>query len=343
MKTYPLQQHGFSIVDTLVGLTVGLVVAATAMGTASFMEGRERVSIGSNSVLVNGALALGRIDNEVRNAGLGLLSRQRFTCPSFNINYKGSVRSNGDPLYPAMIVDGDGKPDTLSVVYLDSLTSATYAQVLLPMTTADDDLKVALAPDATVGAVLLLQDTVASSPCTVRDVVARSNSAFGTNLSIADGSFKGVGFSNPVLYSENSHAYASQRFAWSSFRVKNNTLEEVDKLSNTSTVIADGVIGLKAQYGITNGSTATVSSWVDATDGFATPSASDMARVHAVRIGLIIRTRERDNSCASSTASVPYWPDGPALDVSANTDWKCYSYRSFNQIIPMINVVMGLK
>lgn len=343
MNTSRRRQRGFSLVDTLVGLTVGLVVAATAMGTASFMEGRTRVSIGSNSVLVNGALGLGPIDNEVRNAGLGIMSRQQFACPSFNINYKGTVRSDGVALYPAMIVAGDGAADTLSVVYLDSLTSATYAQVLLPMTKDDADLKVALAPDATVGAVLLLQDTLSTSPCTVRDVVTRSSTDFGTNLTIAAGTFKGNGFTNPVLYSENSHAYASRRFAWTTFRVKNNTLEEVDKLSDTSTVIADGVIGLKAQYGITDGSTATVSSWVNATGTWATPAASDMTRVRAIRIGLVLRSQERDSSCAGTTSTWAYWPGGPTLDVSANTDWKCYSYRTFHQIIPMINVVTGLK
>lgn len=343
MKINRSRQRGFSIVSTMVGLTVGLVVAATAMGTASFMEAQKRISIGSNSVLVNGGLGLGRIENEARNAGLGLMSRQSFACPSFNINYKGTVRLDGEALYPAMIVDGDDKPDSVSVAYLDSLTSATYSQVLLPMTKEDSDIKVAVAPDATVGSVLLLQDTISTSPCTVRNVVARATSEFGTNLTIADGALTGAGFTTPVLYSENSHAYSSRRFVWSTFRVKNNTLEEVDNLKNESTVVADGVIGLKAQYGITDGTSSTVSSWVGATDTYSAPTAADMARVRAIRIGIVVRSQEKNMSCAGKTKVFSYWPNGPTLDVSSADDWKCYSYRTFNLIIPLVNVVMGLK
>jgi type IV pilus assembly protein PilW len=343
MNTYQRRQRGFSLVSTMVGLTIGLIVATTAMSTASFMEAQKRLAIGSNSVLVNGGLGLGRIENEVRMAGLGLMSRQDFACSRFNVNYQGSVRLDNEALYPASIVAGGAEPDTVSVAYLDSLTSAAYAQLLLPMATMDAEVKVAMAPDAAVGSVLLLQDTAGTSPCTVRDVTARTTTGFGTSLAIAGGAYRGAGFSAPVVYSEGAHVNASRRFVWSTFRIRNNTLEEVDNLTDEATVIADGVIGMKAQYGITNGSASTVASWVDADGSFAAPTNGDMARVRALRVGFVVRSMEKDTSCAGKTATFSYWPNGPALDVTGATDWKCYSYRTFNVIIPLVNVVMGLK
>jgi len=337
------RQRGFSLISTMVGLTIGLIVATTAMSTASFMEAQKRVAIGSNSVLVNGGLGLGRIENEVRMAGLGMMSRQEFACTRFNVNYQGSVRLDNEPLYPASIVDGGSAPDTVSVAYLDSLTSATYAQLLLPMATLDADVKVALAPDAAVGSVLLLQDTAGTAPCTVRDVTARTTSGFGTNLAIAGGAYRGAGFAAPVVYTEGAHVNASRRFVWSTFRVKNNTLEEVNNLTDEATVIADGVIGMKAQYGLTSGAKSTVTSWVDASGSFAAPSKDDMARVRALRVGFVVRSMEKDASCAGKTGTFSYWPNGPTLDVTGAADWKCYSYRTFNVIIPLVNVVMGLK
>jgi len=343
MNIYQRRQRGFSLISTMVGLTVGLIVATTAMSTASFMEAQKRVAIGSNSMLVNGGLGLGRIENEVRMAGLGMMSRQDFACTRFNVNYQGSVRLDNETLYPASIVDGGDQSDTVSVAYLDSLTSATYAQLLLPMATADAEVKVALAPDAVVGSVLLLQDTAGTAPCTVRSVTARTTSGFGTSLAIAGGAYRSTGFSAPALYAEGAHVNASRRFVWTTFRVKNNTLEEVDNLTDEATVIADGVIGMKAQYGVASGAASTVSSWAAADGSFAAPTRDAMARVRALRVGFVVRSMEKDSGCAGKTTTFSYWPGGPTMDVSGAADWKCYSYRTFNVIIPLANVVMGLK
>jgi len=336
-------QQGASLVEMLVGLTVGLIVAATAAGTASFMEAQKKVSMGTNSALANGALGLFRIESETKLAGLGLMAKQNFACPSFNLSYNKQVRLDGDELFPVSIVDGgEDDSDSLTIAYLNSLTGASYAQVLLPMLGADSEVKLANAPDAIVGSVLLLQESKPGVPCTVVQVSGRKDSAFGADISHAKGAYNGGGFSNPVAYSEGSRASASRAFVWSTFRVRENTLEEVNNVTGEATPIADGIIAMRARYGTTDGSSTSVSSWQSATGAYESPAATDMYKVRAVRIGLVARSLDRDQSCSSTKKELTLWPDGPVVDVSAEKDWKCYKYRTFNMVVPLINVVMGL-
>lgn len=50
------RQGGFSLISTMTGLIVGMMVAASALGTVAFMEAQKRTAMGSNSALANGAL-----------------------------------------------------------------------------------------------------------------------------------------------------------------------------------------------------------------------------------------------------------------------------------------------
>jgi type IV pilus assembly protein PilW len=335
-------EQGYSLVSTMIGLTIGLMVAATALGTASFLEAAKRTSMGSNSALMNGAMALSRVESETRQAGLGLMYQNNFACPRMNVSYGDDVLLDGEVLYPASIVDGDDAPDTLSIAYLNSLTGATYARMMLPMTTVASILKLANAPDVRVGGVVLLQDVSPSNPCTLVGVSDLTVTDFGTNVGHTNGHFNSAEFSTPVLYSEKSRASASSSFVWSTFRVRRSTLEEVNNITGASTVIADGVVGFKVQYGITDGSGTTVSSWAPATGQYAEPAAADMLRVRAVRIGIVTRSPEKDSACVTKNGVFTLWPDGPTVDVTAQPNWSCYRYRTFNQVVPLVNVAMGL-
>ena len=336
------RQQGFSLVSTMVGLTIGLIVAATAIGTASFMEAAKRTSMGSNSALMNGAMGLFRIESETKQAGLGLMYQNNFACPRMNLSYGDELRLDGAPLYPASIEDGEAQSDTLSVAYLNSLTGATFAQVMLPMGTSSSVLKLSNAPDVRVGGVVLLQDITPSNPCTLVEVSEVTATDFGTNVGHTGGMLNSGEFTTPVLYTEKSRAAASSSFVWSTFRVRNNTLEEVNNITGTSTVIADGVVRFKAQYGITDGNNTTVSSWVPATGAYAGPTSADMLRVRAVRIGVVARAPEPDTQCAAKNGVFTLWPDGPTVDVTKEPKWNCYRYRTFNLVVPLVNVAMGL-
>ena len=341
MKPSLTAQQGFSLAGTMTGLLVGLMVAASALGTASFMEAQKRAAMGGNSALTNGSFGIFRIESASKLAGLGLLAQKSFACTSINLSYKGIVLLDGAPLYPLLIADGGALSDTLSVAYVDSLTSAAPAHLLMPMANEADSIKVSNAPDAQVGRLLLVQST--ALPCTVFGITAVTSSGFGRDIAHAGGDYNGGAYSTPVAYLENSRAAVSTGLTWSTFRINRNTLEEVNNITGAVMVVASDIIAMKAQYGITDGVSSSISNWVAATGLYAAPSLTDMERVRAVRVGLLARSPDRNPDCLASDGAPPLWPAGPTFNIMASSDWKCFKYRSLNMVIPLVNVALGKR
>lgn len=83
MKSYPKSmrtqsnpygtQHGFSLVELMIGLTLGLIAAAAIFASLSAFE-KQRRTIGSGADMQqNGLLALYAIEQDTRDAGYGLI------------------------------------------------------------------------------------------------------------------------------------------------------------------------------------------------------------------------------------------------------------------------------
>lgn len=336
-------QHGFSLVGTLTGLLVGLMVAASALGTASYMEAQKRASMGSNSALANGAFGIFRIESETKLAGLGLLARKSLACPAMNLSYRGTVLLDGVPLYPATVLDGAALSDTLTIAYMDSLLGAATAQVLIPMADSADSIMVSNAPDAQTGRFALLQSALPGLPCTLFQITGVNASSFGKDLAHVGGDYNGGAFTTRVAYPENSRAAISAGLRWITFRVNHNTLEEVDNITGAVMVVASDILALKVQYGVTNGVSTSITNWTSATGTYAAPSLPDMQNVRAVRVGLLARSPDKNTRCAASVGAPRLWPSGPSFDVTGTPDWQCYRYRAFNLSIPLVNVVLGIR
>lgn len=334
-------QQGFSLVGTMTGLLVGLMVAASALGTASFMEAQKRAAMGGNSALANGSFGIFRIESVSKLAGLGLLARKSFACNSLNLSYKGVVLLDGAPLYPLLIIDGGARSDTLTIAYADSLTSAAPARLLMPMASETDSIKLSNAPDAKVGSLLLVQS--AALPCTLFGITAVTSYGFGQDIAHAGGDYNGAAFATPVAYAENSRAAVSSGLTWSTFRINRTTLEEVNNITGEVMVVASDIIAMKAQYGVTDGVSTSISNWVAANGAYAAPALSDMEKVRAVRVGLLARSPDKNTDCLANDGAPPLWPAGPTFNIMATIDWKCYKYRTLSMVIPLLNVSLGKR
>jgi len=120
--------------------------------------------------------------------------------------------------------------------------------------------------------------------------------------------------------------------------------------------VTDNIVAIKAQYGLDqrgvfDPETGTqVSTWsgtmLDADGDGVAGSAGDYARVVAVRVAVVARSRnpERPNAAGvcSATPATPYTVFGGALTVNLAVagdpiSWTCYRYRSFETIVPIRN------
>jgi len=64
-------QYGFSLIELLVGIMIGMLILLAAVSSASLFEANRQNSIGGNSALENGIAAIFNIQKEVKMAGFG--------------------------------------------------------------------------------------------------------------------------------------------------------------------------------------------------------------------------------------------------------------------------------
>ncbi len=128
--------------------------------------------------------------------------------------------------------------------------------------------------------------------------------------------------------------------------------------------LSDGIVQLQAQYGFDansdgrvapgSASVATIATVAGSADqwGDAMPVgavAADWAKVIAVRLVVVARsmTPERPDpvtGVCNTTVANPKWvaaspPAGIDLDISADPDWRCFRYRTFEVNVPLRNMV----
>lgn len=118
-------------------------------------------------------------------------------------------------------------------------------------------------------------------------------------------------------------------------------------VSDMNGVISDGIVLMKAEYGTdVNGNGV-----IDANEWNRAVPANVMS-VLAVRIALVARSAQPEKPSMAgggcdTTTVFPFWIDSAAvpLDISGNVglaatdDWKCYRYKTFENTVPLRNVV----
>jgi type IV pilus assembly protein PilW len=131
--------------------------------------------------------------------------------------------------------------------------------------------------------------------------------------------------------------------------------------SGGANALVSDVALVHAQYGITDGSVAAgvatdvVSSWVNASGSWASPSAADAAKIRAIRVVLVTRSKEADSTdvssaCTNTAGVVNTGPCGfddasaPVIDVSglpvpSGRTWRNYRYRTHQAVIPLRSVI----
>lgn len=122
--------------------------------------------------------------------------------------------------------------------------------------------------------------------------------------------------------------------------------------------IAMDVVQMQAQYGISaSGSSDVVTQWVEASGATwgGTPAVANVARIKALRIVVVTRSREADGSfvsadCTNAAGVANTGPcsfqdaAAPVIDLSATTvasgrTWRHYRYRVLKAVVPLRNVI----
>ena len=342
-------QKGFSLVELMVGLVIGLFATLAIVQVFSTFEGQKRSTSGTSDAQTNGSIALMNIQRSVQMAGYGLAlpmadkDNSSLKCAAFADYDPPAISATNDPpptnLFPLVIQDGAGNTsDTITVRY------STTAMGGIPVTIVN-------AANATSGAGMVLSNNIG---CNANDIAMVTNGSVCGMTTVV-----GNAIGNQNIQISGAPAGGAlvnnAKFAcmgnWQNYtyQIVNNELR-----LNGQPIVSE-VVNMQAQYGVSAAANSNqVNQWVSATGGtWAAPTVANRNRIKAIRVALIVRNSllEKDDvstACSSTTAANPTgvcaW-DGsvlgaaPTIDLTGTADWQKYRYRVFETIVPIRNML----
>ncbi len=338
---------GFSLIDIMVGMVIGLLAILVIMQVLSVYEKQKQRTTGNADAQTSGSVALYSIGREAGFAGFGLpLFDTRNTplhCdPSITVDHDANPATPNIDIFPISIVDGGNAPgasDTIQIRYapnqtgglpvtVTSILNAGVPAPLQPIVRVDNNLTC-----SNNDIVVIINGTV----CGATSV----NSLTSTN-EITLNSF-------PASLMQGSSLACVGAWTQSAYAVNNNQLER-----NGVAIVAN-IVNVQAQYGVSNvASSNQIAQWVDASGGtWAAPTIANRNRIKAIRLAIVARNGlpEKTNvtaGCSSLTTAAPTglcaWEGSagspaPAIDLSNTPNWQRYRYRVYETIIPLRNMI----
>jgi type IV pilus assembly protein PilW len=372
----PISRHstrcaaGFSLVEIMVGLGIGMIGLIVMMQVYSLYEGNKRTTTGGDDAQNNGAIALNTLQREIRQGGYGISSMELFGCDvllraGVTLTAIAPVTINPASGGAATIPPGDPNTDTLLVVY-GSAAGSPQGDGIVSQPSQFSYKPIAPTSYA-VGNFVIATPSTRADPCglTMEPVqsIAPAPPAAPLQINVATGA---AGSASGLLHNLGS---APRILA---YVVRNGSLTVCDYIANdcgdaTKTddasvwvPIFGNIVSMRAQYGrdtLTTAASANTSYIVDKYDQATPTTACGWAQTASLRIALVARSGHYDKEF---TATSPTWagsvagnPAGSAStsidltkkpDGTANPDWERYRYKLFQTVVPLRNVTwMGVQ
>ncbi len=352
------RQAGFSLVELMVGMVIGLLAILVIMQIFSAFEGQKRTTMGTADAQTSGSVALYSIQREVQLAGYALPLYDRLNMPLgcttaspdaikadgtagtdvvTDVDHDNSTATANINLTPIDIIDGGaaGASDSLIIRYGNSASGGVQTKVTVVSPTTNT---------VTV---------VNNQGCNQGDVVyvVQGASCVATWVNDASLTATTATRADPVhivlasVASINIDAKLACLGAWNQYRyqVTANQLTRIDARQPTiATPVVDGIVNIQAQYGISaTPNSNLITRWVDATkaNGWATPgnlggnavcdaTTAQRGCIKAVRVAVVARNSLLEKTvvskaCTSVSAANPTglcaWDATSASPVNASS------------------------
>jgi type IV pilus assembly protein PilW len=359
--------HGFTLTELLVGMAIGLIGIIAMFQVLTMWDKMQRSTAAGSDAQIAGTVGYFRLERDVKQAGMGFAKSTVLGCDvSALVNATATTTARAAftfALVPVQIIREAGKPDELQVLYGNS--AFFVAEQTFKASTASSK-KTSARHGFKVGDAVVVADDAAH--CALVEISGDSNADLLT-LDHTAGSLRfnaaggtGTTFTNGVLFNLGPDPQLNR---WS---VANGALQVTYGLrGNTAAVtVADGVIDLRAKYGIDlNGdNTVDASEWEAPDPDPITPG--DWTRLRAVRVAILARSQQYEPTRSEAGAPVYVSPTAPVLpwrgaDDAAipftmknidgsdddnpqnDNDWRNYRYRVYGGEIFLRNMIWGVS
>lgn len=168
------RSRGASLVELMVAMTIGLIVALIVVATVTGVGANLRTVSASSAAQVSVQVSLGLIDEAGRSAGAGFYSNGKLVCPLINAWNDGATRINGAPLMPVRITDGGAATASDTLIFTAGGATAMLSSmpVLVSMAAPADDITVNNAGLIAAGDLAVVGAPDSGSPCTLIQVTS---------------------------------------------------------------------------------------------------------------------------------------------------------------------------
>lgn len=339
---------GFSLVELMVGMTVGLLGMVVILQVFSVNEASKRTTTSGSDAQLSGALGLHTIERDARMAGYGINLMGFLGCTIRAYNEDRQPPSSQDFTFsfvPVQITQGVGTaPDTITITYSNASSVTSPASITQNMPSPSAVYKVNNRYGFNVNDLVIAAE--AGKDCTLAQVSNVPGSP-GQSDNVIHNSGNGMPYNKPsglgVSYTTSAKLYNIGPIPVSNvYSIQSNNLQVFSNFSGVNEQVASNVVDLQAQYGIDTSTP--VDNVVDVyqnspdQDADGVVSAAEWARVLSIRFGLVARSINREASC-NVTSAAPTWQGGTFSNVSTLPGWNCYRYRVFETTTMIRNML----
>ncbi|MDZ4203008.1 MAG: PilW family protein [Gallionella sp.] len=334
-------QGGFTLVEIMVGLAIGMLATMVIMQVLSVFEVQKRTTTGTADAQTNGSIALFNIGRELQVAGYPLMpvTDSPLECDPATTTLAGTLPAGITGIFPVAIADAadPSASDRVTIRYGNSLmggvptaiSALTGSDVTVDNNFGCQNGDIAVIINGTTCAMTGVSGITDTTTIALDDATAPMTYV-GANIAC-------LGTWNEVTYAVNDGV-----------------------LERNGVPSVDGIVNLQAQYGISAAANSNqVTEWVDATGGtWAAPSLANRNRIKALRVAVVARNPKMEPAdvtaaCSSTADPAPTglcaWEGSasspaPTLDLSdTDADWLRYRYRVFETVIPLRNMIWASK
>jgi type IV pilus assembly protein PilW len=347
--------RGFSLVEIMVGVAIGMIGVLVIMQVAAVFEGQKRTTTTGADAQTNGVTALYTVERDGRRAGYGLNATSALGCTIKR--YFDTGAATNLVLAPVIITNGaSGAPDSIEILASSKSGWSVPSRVTVDHPPQATNIFMNTTLGINVGDLLVLSEP--GKDCTLIQATgipngnvqvlhqntSKWNPPGGSNIFPADGYSVGAQVLNLGALIDHTYSVTAGTLM----------LSEVNSSTNTAVqrpLIAD-VVNMQFEYGFDTRAGAQadprVDTWsatmIDADHSGTTNDAGDIARVVAVRMAIVARSslmeKPNANGVCETTTTEPTW-DGGTIKIDTDPNWKCYRYKTLETVIPLRNILWG--
>jgi type IV pilus assembly protein PilW len=390
-ERYPLPRRarGFSLIDVMVGIVIALIAVLVIYQVFDVSEGIKRNATGAGDAQQNGMLSSFMMALQFSDAGanIAVAADSLDACP-----YVNDIKATLRPI-PVLITDSgsDAVSDTFVVNYGASertVTPTNFSSAPSIDPSADYVVQSPLGYRTNDVVVMMSNDSNGAGKCAtsiVTDVSAADGDGYVTikhtapsdaSVFAGDAMLMDLGASPRRIQFDVAPAATDCSAINTSCTLRNQELFNIDvdnpsqpfSAIDTPVPIANNIVLMKVQYGIADPATGFIEKWVKATnDGtedwsatavLTTKTYTDLSRIKAVRIALIVRSETYDKCayadvCPGPTTNTFNYtlfgqcdniacpaPITGAIDPTPGAG--NFRYRVYEMVVPLRNAVWNI-